>query len=100
MLCSFVILARLLFLKSHHEYRFGIHLGSTSIWALWGPSIDMPGPGFELRTSRSIISALVLFQPQGAQIQFFFCGEVPERAVCEVPVRAVQFCYLGSTTFP
>ena len=87
----------------------------------------MPGPGFELRTSRSIISALMFFQPQGAQIEEFEGGEgmgrkrvkcdlkaaigtcevpehavceVPEHAICEVPVHAVQFCCLGSTTFP
>ena len=31
--------------------------------------IKMPGPGFELRTVRCISSALIIFQPQGAQIE-------------------------------
>ena len=79
----------------------------------------MAGPGFELGTVRSVISAvIVLFRPvcpnraflgrDGMGRKLVKCDleaaigacEVPEHAACEVPLHAVELFDLASNTFP
>ena len=72
MLCSFVILAQILFLLSLEEW---LAYGASSDLAEFGHIgclyIEVTWPGFELGTVRYHTTTLATSQPQGAQIEQF-----------------------------